>query len=79
MYEHWLHQNEAINEVNKYTAERTNDNYCNKNQNEFCHKNSYDENNWKNLLKVSKKDKYIEFRMDFFREELIWIQLNGMK
>lgn len=45
VYEHWLHQNAAINEVNKYTAERTNDNYCNKNQNEFCHKNSYDENN----------------------------------
>lgn len=46
VYEHWLRQSDATNEANKYKIGLGNDNYCSKNQNELCHRNSYDGNNW---------------------------------
>lgn len=47
VYEYWLRKNDAdaIDERRKYRAGFNVESYCNKNQNELCHTNTYDGNN----------------------------------
>lgn len=46
VYEYWLRRNDAaaIAERRKYRAGFNADSYCSKNQNEFCHWQTHDEN-----------------------------------
>lgn len=53
VYEKWLHRNHLM-ETNKYQHGIENIQFCNHNQNEFCHENSFNENNWLFSMKTKK-------------------------
>lgn len=51
VYEYWLRRNDAaaIAERRKYRAGFNADSYCSKNQNEFCHWQTHNENDWNEI------------------------------